>query len=281
MSDDGSQVSTDIVEHYTVGGYEHARLTRRAGLLERARTQQIIQRYLPESGPESGVIWDIGGGAGIYALWLAKLGYTVHLIDAVPLHVEQALQSSAQQPEFPLASATVGDARQLQVDDACADVVLLLGPLYHLTERADRVQTLREAYRILKPGGVVIAAAISQFASLMDGLLHDMLKDPAFVEIVKRDLQDGQHRNPTHHPHYFTTAFFHHPDALKAEAEAAGFAVDGPFGVEGPGWFAPNFDDYVNDPDLWARLLDLMARIETEPTLLGVSAHLLVAGRKP
>ena len=204
----------------------------------------------------------------------------MHLVDAVPLHVEQAQQASAQQPEFPLASATVGDARDLQVDDACADAVLLLGPLYHLTERADRVQAQREAHRILKPGGVVIAAAISRFASLMSGLIDGFFKDPLFVEIVERGLQDGQHRNPDNHPAYFTTAFFHHPDDLKAEAEAAGFDVEGPFGIEGPGWAAPNLEDYVNDPEMWSCLLDFMARIETEPTMLGVSSHLLVVGRK-
>jgi ubiquinone/menaquinone biosynthesis C-methylase UbiE len=174
----------------------------------------------------------------------------------------------------------VGDARDLQVGDAVADVVLLLGPLYHLTERADRVQALREAYRILKPGGVVIAAAISRFASLMSGLMDDLLKERVFAEIVTRDLQDGQHRNPENHPAYFTTAFFHHPDELKAEALEAGFTVDGPFGVEGPSWMTANLDAYTDDPALWARLLDFMARIETEPTMLGVSSHLLVAGRK-
>lgn len=277
MSANEPKIPAEIVNHYTEDGDEHARLLQGHGLLERARTQQIIQRYLPESG----TIWDIGGGAGIYAVWLAKLGYAVHLIDAVPLHIEQARQASAQQPDFPLASANVDDARNLHVDDACADLVLLLGPLYHLTEHTDRVQALREAYRILKPGGVAIAAAISRFASLISGLIDGFLKEPAFVEIVRRDLKDGQHRNPDNHPGYFTTSFFHHPDDLKAEVEAAGFDdVDGPFAVEGPGWVVRNLDEYVNDPALWSRLLDFIAKIETEPTMLGASAHLLVVGRK-
>jgi hypothetical protein len=59
----------------------------------------------------------------------------VHLLDPVPKHVEQARTASARQPEYPLASAEVGDARRLPHADASADAVLLLGPLYHLVER--------------------------------------------------------------------------------------------------------------------------------------------------
>lgn len=277
MAEHSPHAPNEIVKHYTEGGYEHARLSRSWGLLEYARTQEIIQRYLPPTG----TIWDIGGGAGVYALWLAQLGYAVHLVDAVPLHVSQAQQASDSRPqEQQLASASTGDACALNVADHSADVVLLLGPLYHLTEREDRVQALREAYRILKPGGVMIAAGISRFASLISGWQDDLYGDPAFGQIVERDLQDGQHRNPDNHPDYFTTAFFHHPDELRAEAQDAGFAVEGPFGVEGPAWSVPNLSDYINDPVRWAQLLSFLRTIETEHTMLGSSAHLLVVGRK-
>jgi ubiquinone/menaquinone biosynthesis C-methylase UbiE len=85
-------------------------------------------------------VLDVGGAAGIYALPLAAEGYEVHLVDPVALHVEQARAPSASQPDAPLASAVVGDARALPVDDHSADVALLLGPLYHLTGAADRTR---------------------------------------------------------------------------------------------------------------------------------------------
>src|SRR5205823_14844698 len=83
--------------------------------------------------------------------------------------------------EPPLAEARVGDARALSDADASADGVLLLGPLYHLVSAADRIRALSEARRVLRPGGVLVAAAISRHASLLDGLTRGLVDDPAFL----------------------------------------------------------------------------------------------------
>ena len=95
--------------------------------------------------PVPAMIIDAGGGAGAYACWLAVKGYQVHLIDPVTKHVEQARAASAKQSAHPLASAEIGDARSLQQSDGSADAVLLLGPLYHLVDKEDRLAALREA----------------------------------------------------------------------------------------------------------------------------------------
>ncbi|HET9318099.1 MAG TPA: class I SAM-dependent methyltransferase, partial [Vicinamibacteria bacterium] len=125
----------DIESYYAQGG-EQARLELGYFPLERARTQEIVLRHLP---PPPAVVLDVGGAAGAYALWLAARGYDVHLIDPVPLHVEQASRASTSN-ERPLASASIGDARGLAREDRSADAVLLLGPLYHLIDRADRLR---------------------------------------------------------------------------------------------------------------------------------------------
>lgn len=221
----------------------------------------------------------MGGGPGAYACPLARRGYEVHLIDLVPLHVAQALETSAAQPDRPLASARVGDARRLDEKDASCDAVLLLGPLYHLTARTDRVQALAEARRVVRPEGVVLAAAISRLASLLAGLLDDLLGDPAFAAIVEADLASGQHRNPTDRPEYFTTAFFHRPEELEAEARDAGLAVDAVVAVEGPGWLIPGLDARLADPPARDRLLTALASVESEAALRGVSAHLMLVAR--
>ena len=256
---------------------EEDRLEHGPFALESLRTRELIERHAP---PAPATVIDIGGGAGAYALWLAGIGYTVHLIDATPRLIDEARRRSASSPH-PLASADVGDARALTGADATADVVLLLGPLYHLTKAADRVQALSEAARVLKPGGRLFAAAISRWASALDGLARDLFQDPQFASIVEADIRDGQHRNPTGRLDYFTTAYFHRPQELRAEAIEAGLLVDGVFGIEGPGWLFADVDDRLKDSRRRADLLKVAQLFESEPALIGVSAHLLLVGRKP
>jgi SAM-dependent methyltransferase len=266
----------EVLGYYARGG-ERDRLEEAYFPLERARTEELVRRHLP---PPPGVVLDVGGAAGAYAFWLAEDGYEVHLVDPVPLHVGQAEEASRARTEGRLASARVGDARRLAFADASADAVLLLGPLYHLTDRADRIAALTEARRVLRPGGLVFAAAISRFASLLDGLRGPVFDHDAFARIVEQDLADGQHRNDTGIADFFTTAFFHLPGDLGAEAREAGFTLAGLFAVEGPGAFVADFRRRWQDPGARARLLDLLRRVEREPALLGASPHLLAVGRK-
>ncbi|MGH7580757.1 MAG: class I SAM-dependent methyltransferase, partial [Gemmatimonadales bacterium] len=224
-------------------------------------------------------VLDVGGAAGAYALWLAVAGYQVHLIDPVPRLVGEAARRSGES-SHPLASCRVGDARALAWPDAAADLVLLLGPLYHLSEPADRVQALREARRVLRPGGVVLGAAISRAASALDGLSRGLFADPRFGAIVARDLSDGQHRNPTERLDYFTTAYFHRPDELAEELTDAGLVLHGVYGIEGPGWLLPDIGERMADDARRAEVLQVARLLESEPSVLGASAHLLAVGSK-
>jgi SAM-dependent methyltransferase len=173
----------------------------------------------------------------------------------------------------------VGDARSTGWRDKSADVVLLLGPLYHLTERRERVTVLREAGRVLRPGGVLFAAAISRYASVLDGLWTHHTDDPAFQQIVERDLVDGQHRNPTGNANYFTTTYFHRPEDLEAELEEAELKVQRVCAVEGPAWLLPSLEADLQIPERRDRLFEYLRKIESEPSLRGVSAHLLGVAR--
>jgi SAM-dependent methyltransferase len=256
---------------------EESRLGQGPFQLEEARTRELIQRFAP---PAPAVVMDVGGAAGAYALWLAEAGYAVHLIDAAPRLVAEAGRRSAT-AKRPLASCRVGDARVLDASSETADVVLLLGPLYHLTEAGDRAAALREAARVLKPGGWLFAAAISRWASALDGIARELLTDTRFARIVEQDLRDGQHRNPTDRLDYFTTAYFHRPDELGDEARGAGLTVMGVYGIEGPGWILPDISERMADPGRRAQLLDVARKLEAEPAMVGSSAHLLAIARRP
>lgn len=260
---------------YYEAGQEHDRLTRGVPI-EFVRTQELILRHAP---PAPAVVYDVGGGTGPYAFWLAELGYAVHLRDKMPLHVEQA---RAMMPSrSTLASLAVGDARLLKLPDGGAQVVLLLGPLYHLTEREDRLQALREAYRLLQPGGVMLAAGISRYASFLDGLKRGTIEDPLYRDIVRRDLVTGQHRNPTHQHGYFTTAYFHQPEELIQEVQDAAFAETALYAIEGPLWLCQAAQENWDDPAQREQYLEAVRWIERDMALMSVSSHMLVVGKKP
>ncbi len=176
----------------------------------------------------------------------------------------------------------VGDARELPFPDVSADVALLLGPLYHLTAAAERPLALSEARRVLRPGGVLLAAAISRFASTFDGVRSGAIADPEFEAMVDGDLRDGVHHNPdpVGRPEWFTLAYFHRPDELREEVRAAGFGDVRVLAVEGPGSFC-DVERELDDPARREALLRAIQRVETEPALLGASAHLMAIGRLP
>lgn len=256
----------EIVGHYAEGA-ERDRLE--GWSLERVRTEELLDRSLPSLPAR---VLDVGGGAGRYASLLGAQGYDVVLLDPVELHVQQAAE------DIVSFGVERGDARALPHPDASFDAVLMLGPLYHLTERADRVSALGEGIRVLRPGGVIGAAAISRAASLLDGFAREFHHDERFRAGVEQTLATGQHRNPARSPGWFTTAYFHRRSDLQAEVEDAGATNVQVYGVEGPAAFfagASGDDDASHAIALWAARL-----AESDPDLAMLSPHLLALGRK-
>lgn len=252
-------VRPEIIEHYEAD-LEKYRLLQPKGLIERIRTQRLLQRVLPPAGR----VLDVGGGTGVYARWLLDLGYDVEVIDPAPVHVAHCARAGIR--------AEVGDARHLQRGDGDYDAVLLLGPLYHLPERDDRVLALREAHRVLRSGGVVAAAAISRYAGWLDGLLRRVPQLLEHRAQVEREMLDGRHTN---HIDAFTTAYFHHPDELGPELVDAGFADVDVRAVEGPAWLLQSIE--THDAEV---MCDLLEPIDQIPSLIGASAHMLATGRR-
>lgn len=254
----------DMHEHYASQDEGQRLLRSGHGRLELLRMRELFDRLLP--APPA-VVYDVGGGTGIHAAWLADRGYEVHLIDPVPRHVDTAAAHGT-------FTASVGDARQLPWADGGVDAVLLLGPMYHLVTTADRRAALLESLRVLKPGGVLMASAISRFMALLDwgalGRLTDEVADRLGPVLLTGD----------HDPSLgFTDVHFHLPDELRSEVVAAGFDAVEVLGIEGPLWTA--VDAGGAGDDLIAGALIAARMTETEPSLLGANPHLLAVGTAP
>ncbi len=251
--------------YYAVGFREDDRLRLRAhGVLERLRTQELLGRFLP---PPPAVVLDVGGGTGVHAEWLAALGYTVHLVDPVDEHVAAAAQLSG-------VTAKRGDARSLAEGEDSQDAVLMLGPLYHLPERDDRLQALAEARRVARPGAPVFAVGICRYATLLDVGSDGRLTEE--IELFVRELHaTGRFRGDVVG---FTDAYFHRPDELAADLTDAGLDGVEVYGIEGPA--GPTLR--ALGMDCLDERLDAAVRaarlVERDPALIAASGHLLAVG---
>jgi SAM-dependent methyltransferase len=193
----------------------------------------------------------------------------------MPLHVSQLRTDATGLPGIRTA---VGDARDLDLPDASADAVLLLGPLYHLSRREDRIAALREAARVLRPGGPLFAVAISRWATRIDGIIGKRiyLKYPAAPSVVDEAERTGVF--PPLHAGAFT-AYAHRPDDLRAELTEAGLDVISLLSVEGPAIILADLDARMADPADRAAILDGARALENVPELAGLGPHLLATAQ--
>lgn len=263
-----------VHDHYDQG-LEIDRLAEPFGTVEFERTKEIVERHLP---PAPAVVADIGGGPGPYSLWLAERGYRVAHRDLVPLHVEQVEARAAEAGVT--IDAAVGDARDIDLADASVDAVLLFGPLYHLLEAEDRVRALSEARRILRPGGILFAAAISRWIARLHGRVVQRIHedDPGFSDVMDR-VEDSGLLIPLK-PGDFG-AYSHRPQELADEISAAGFEVIDLVSVEGIAFALSDLEERLAKPAARKVLFDAARAIERVPELLGLGPHLLVTAKRP
>ena len=255
---------------------EKDRLEQELFKLEGIRTKEIISRFLSKKTMN---IADIGGGAGFYAFWLQASGHNVSLIDLSPRNIELANEYS-QQTGIQLTKCQTGDATNLDIPDEQFDMVLLLGPFYHLIKKEERVKALAEAKRILKPKGFVLSAVISRYASLFDGFKRDLIIDDQFEKILIDDLNTGIHLNKTDNPEYFTTAYFHTPAEIKKEIIESGLQFEKLIAVESFGWIVDNFNEKSQDIVYMKKLHKIINMVETNDDLIAMSQHIIAVARK-
>ena len=254
---------------------EETRLDKGMGIFEFERIKTLIEKYIPSS---SSKIIDIGGGTGKYSEWLAKKGHQVHLIEPVPKHIKLAqMRANKVKNKF---SVQLGESRKLEFKNNFADLIILHGPLYHLQKKEDRDLTIREAKRVLKNNGIILAFAINYTASTLVGLLNGLIHKNSFFEMCKEELTSGIHNPPDDFPWLLAEAYYHKPKQLKDEFINQELTHLNTYAVEGMAWLDKDYFANMLNSKKKKTLLELIKITENDSYLLPFSPHMMIAVQK-
>ena len=243
---------------------------------EFAVTRRALAEYLP---PPPARILDCGGGPGRYATMLARQGYAVTLFDLSAGNLALAREKGAE-AGVTLDALEQGTALDLgRFPDDSFGAVLVMGPLYHLLEEAERRQALDEAYRVLKPGGPLFAAFIARYSAHRRCAVQFPDQYDADARVYERLLVDGGVPPPAD-GHTTFVGYFAHPAEVAPLCWCAGFEVATVLGVEGLVSAGEAAINQLDGPawDTWA---DINWRVAADPCTHGGAEHLLVVAHKP
>lgn len=148
---------------------EDKRLNTRHGKIEYLTTMKYIHEYLKENDK----IIEIGAGTGKYCGTLANEGYSVTAVELVK-HNLRVIEK-----KYKNIDASLGNAINLKkIKDNTYDLTLLLGPMYHLISKEEKIKALKEAKRITKKNGIIMVAyCMNDYAILVHGFRDNHIKE--------------------------------------------------------------------------------------------------------
>lgn len=242
--------------------------------LDRHRVEyEITKRYMDEfiKGEKLDIL-DIGGGPGRYSIYLAGKGHNLTLFDLSGKNLEVAKEKSKEY-EVTLEGYIKGNILDVQSFDKKFDVVLLMGPMYHLIKVEERKQALLNALSYLKDGGIIITSFISSYAVLQDYLLR--LDGFDNTEVVLKYLKDGINQEEEG----FTTAYF--IGIEEAQEFMKGFGIEqlAFAGVENVLCSKEHEILALPEEDI-QKWLEIAYVLSQDKNLLGTSCHFLHIGKK-
>ena len=269
-----------------------------SGKLEFLMTMRILEKNLPpvpnemetsENGTKSTAgaeaestvsILDLGGGAGVYSFPLAKKGYKVTLADLSETLLAQAKNQKEEDKVQNLISCDQVNATDLSnyIEDSF-DIVLLFGPLYHLTEKSEREKCIGEIRRVLKPGGKVFASFIPHLSGSI-ALVQRFCWSPDQVDIntLEECFDSGKFKNLSDKG--FQEGFYPTSDEIENLFATNGFEKQLLRSIRGFGYEKEDvIYKFENTPN-FEKILELIDSTAADKSIIEMCGHAMYIGVK-
>jgi ubiquinone/menaquinone biosynthesis C-methylase UbiE len=220
-------------------------------------------------------ILDCAAGTGVYSLFLANIGHYVTTLDITKKHIE-IINQKLEGKKYNVETA-VNEARGLEMfDDESFDVVLCMGPLYHLTEEIDRNLCFEECYRVLKKGGLLISSYTSRFSVIPNLVTKNF---PLPKNNLIKELWSNGTLSYDDYLYLGAEIYYHTPCEMEELYDSYELKLIDHLGVDGTSLLLANSIDQMNDEefDIW---LDYHLSVCREKSIIGISSHGLLIGEK-
>ena len=262
-----------------------------SGKLEFLMTMGILEKNLPQVGAETGTvdgtesagsvsILDLGGGAGAYSFPLAKKGYKVTLADLSETLLAKAKKQKEEDKVQNLISCDQVNATDLSCyKDNSFDVVLLFGPLYHLTEKSEREKCVSEIRRVLKTGGKVFASFIPHLSGSI-ALVQRFCWSPDQVDINTLEECFASDKFKNLSDNGFQEGYYPTSEEIETLFSANGFDELLVRSIRGFGYEKEDVIYKFKNKNVFSKLLELIDSTAEDKSIIEMCGHAMYVGVK-
>ncbi len=265
-----------IKGYYSMFDEKNRLIRDNSGKLEYEMTMHILQKYMPTEGK----VLDIGGGAGVYSFPLAKAGYEVYLADLSERLIEQARVQKAEENAENLVEAEVVNAIDLsRYENEKFDVVIALGPFYHLTEEKERKQCISEIFRVLKVGGIVIAGFIPYLSGSI-AIIERSIYAPQQVDAdtIAEVFDSGKFHNLQNYG--FQEGYYATAEEMESMFIAYGFETTCVRSIRGFAYEKEDMIYGIEDKAVYHEVMEAIHKTATDKAIVEMCGHAVYIGRK-
>lgn len=260
-----------VVESYENYREEDRLTTNNARKIEFLTTARILDEHITSKSK----ILDCAAGTGIYSFYFADKGHTVTATDITPRHIDVIKEVLKNKP-YDMETAVLDATNMSMFEDESFDIVLNMGPLYHLVNESDREECIKESLRVLKKGGLLVTAYIPRYYIFQ----YIALQDVNFLDknLANQIIQTGE----LHHDDkkcFWTDTYYSTAEEMEQMYSSHQIAVIDHFAQDGA---APQFSEKVDswNEEQFKVWCDYHYSVCRERSLLGSSNHAVIIGRK-